>query len=119
MAMAYEHKDMTGSIFVNEDKKGERHPDWRGKVKINGEEYYAAGWNNESRNGPYISMKFESVAEAERNRQNAPREGSFNRQSVLERNKDLIKEVQRRAQNVGRPVRRFDSDIPSDDDIPF
>lgn len=116
--MAFEHKNMTGSIFINTDKTNERQPDWKGKIKINDEEYYASGWTNEGRNGDYISMKFESVAESEARRgRAAPRPAA--RTEILDRNRALVEDAQRRAREMGKPRPSFDSDIPADDDIPF
>lgn len=33
-----------GYLYPN-DKKTERSPDWRGKVSVNGKDFYMSGWN--------------------------------------------------------------------------
>ena len=57
--MAYEMKDNTGSLFRNEKKETDSHPDHTGKVKIGGVEYWVSAWINESKSGQkYFGMKF-------------------------------------------------------------
>lgn len=65
--MAYEIKDMTGSLFANKDKKTDKHPDRNGTIKIEGVEYWASGWVKQDKNGqPWLSLAFK--------RKDAPRE---------------------------------------------
>ena len=64
MADKYETKDMTGSLFVNKDKKTENHPDRSGTVKIKGVEYRVSGWIKKSKNGDsYMSLAFSEPRE--------------------------------------------------------
>ena len=56
--MAYEQKDMSGSLFKNDRKTTENHPDYNGSVKINGQEMWISAWLKESNNG----VKFMSLA---------------------------------------------------------
>jgi uncharacterized protein (DUF736 family) len=57
--MAYEIKDMSGSLFPNKDKKTDNHPDRSGTVKIDGVEYWASGWVKQDKNGnPWMSLAF-------------------------------------------------------------
>jgi hypothetical protein len=57
--MAYEVKDMTGSLFPNKDKKTDNHPDRNGSAKIEGVEYWVSGWVKQDKNGqPWLSMAF-------------------------------------------------------------
>lgn len=64
MADKYEIKDMTGSLFVNKDKKTENHPDRTGTAKINGVEYRVAGWIKQSKNGTnFMSLSFSEPRE--------------------------------------------------------
>lgn len=57
--MAYEIKDMSGSLFPNKDKKTDKHPDRNGTVKIEGVEYWASGWVKQDKNGqPWLSLAF-------------------------------------------------------------
>lgn len=42
--MAYEQKDGTGALFKNEDKQAETHADYRGTIRINGQDYWLDAW---------------------------------------------------------------------------
>lgn len=57
--MAYEMKNNSGSLFKNDKKETETHPDYKGSAKVNGEEYWMSAWINKSEKGTtYISFKF-------------------------------------------------------------
>ncbi len=58
--MTYEVKDMSGSMFVNDRKESNKHPDRQGSCKINGEEFRISGWIEEGKGGkkPWLSLKF-------------------------------------------------------------
>lgn len=57
--MAYETKDMSGSLFKNRKKEKDTHPDYNGSVKINGEELWISGWIKQDKNGnQYMSLAF-------------------------------------------------------------
>ena len=49
--MAYETKDNTGSVFQNERKEKDTHPDRTGSAKIGGVDYWVNGWIKQDRNG--------------------------------------------------------------------
>ena len=55
--MAYEMKDMSGSLFREQEKKSEKSPDYTGKVKIDGKELRLAGWIKQTKSGDsYLSL---------------------------------------------------------------
>lgn len=57
--MAYEIKELSGSIFKNKRKESDRHPDHQGSMKIGGVEYWVSGWNKTTQAGePWISLAF-------------------------------------------------------------
>lgn len=58
--MAFEQKDNSGSLFVNERRTSDRHPDRTGSATIGGVEYWVSGWIKEGRDGkkPWLSMAF-------------------------------------------------------------
>jgi len=53
-----ENKLNTGAIFKNDNKKAENHPDYRGKVNVNGKEMEMALWVKQGKNGSYFSASF-------------------------------------------------------------
>ena len=53
-----ENKDMTGVLFMVEDRKSDKHPNLTGNLLIKGEKYYVSGWSNIAKSGKkYISLK--------------------------------------------------------------
>jgi len=57
--MAFEVKDNSGSIFANDNKTTENHPDGKGSALIGGVEYWVSSWNKVSKDGkPWRSMSF-------------------------------------------------------------
>lgn len=57
--MAYEARDMSGSIFVNDRKERENQPDRTGSCMIDGVEYWVNGWMKKHKNGkPWMSLAF-------------------------------------------------------------
>ena len=58
--MAYEMKDNSGSIFKNDKKENEIHPDYRGKMMVDGKEKSVSLWVRESKSGvKYFSMSIQ------------------------------------------------------------
>jgi hypothetical protein len=48
--MPYEHRELSGSLFTNDDKTpGDTRPDFRGKALIGGVEYRVSAWKQTSR----------------------------------------------------------------------
>ena len=53
-----ENKTNTGAIFKNTNKKAENHPDYKGKVNVNGKEMEVALWVKQGKNGSFFSASF-------------------------------------------------------------
>jgi uncharacterized protein (DUF736 family) len=54
-----ETRNNTGAIFKNDNKKADNHPDYKGKVNVNGKEMEIALWVKESSKGlKYFSCSF-------------------------------------------------------------
>lgn len=57
--MAYETKDNTGSLFRNNRKEKDSHPDYNGSVRIEGRDMWIAAWLKEAKDGSkYMSLAF-------------------------------------------------------------
>lgn len=55
--MAYEHQEGSGSLFVNDRKSADNHPDYKGQVKINGKLMDVAAWKKNGTRGEFFSIK--------------------------------------------------------------
>ena len=66
--MAYEQKPNTGSLFKNDKKEADSHPDYKGSALIDGlGECWLDAWINTSANGTkYMSLKIKPKEAARR-----------------------------------------------------
>jgi hypothetical protein len=63
--MAFEQKDNSGSIWVNDRKEKDTHPDRSGSATIDGRQYWVSGWLRQTKDGkPYLSLAFKPKEEA-------------------------------------------------------
>jgi len=53
-----ENKLNTGAIFKNTNKKADNHPDYKGKVNVNGKEMEVALWVKQGKAGSFFSAAF-------------------------------------------------------------
>ena len=49
--MAYEQRDNSGSLFKNDRKQSDNHPDYKGSAHIGGVEYWVSAWLKTGKNG--------------------------------------------------------------------
>ena len=67
--MAYEQKDMSGSLFKNDQKTTDSHPNAKGTAKIGGVEYWVSAWTKKDKNGnPWQSLSFTAKDKSEAQR---------------------------------------------------
>ena len=67
--MAYEQRDNSGSIFVNDRKEKETHPDRTGTAMIDGVMYYVSGWIKQGSKGQFLSLAFKRKEEKQTTRE--------------------------------------------------
>lgn len=74
--MAYEQKDMSGSMFGNDRKTTDNHPDFKGSCMVAGVEYWVSGWAKAPEGKKaYVSLAFtkkEPRADGQAEPQRAP-----------------------------------------------
>jgi len=56
--MAFEPRDNSGALFVNDRREKDTHPNAKGSALINGVDYWVSAWTKTDRNG----NKFQSLA---------------------------------------------------------
>jgi len=65
--VAFEQKDNSGAVFVNDRKEQDTHPDRTGTARIDGVDYWVNGWLRETKSGkPYLALSFKRKEEANR-----------------------------------------------------
>lgn len=75
--MAFVQKELSGSLFKNDQKTTDSHPGMKGSCLINGVEYWVASWKKESpRKGAWLSLSFQRKEEKQE-RQAPQRRGSI------------------------------------------
>jgi hypothetical protein len=64
MAGKFEHKELSGSLFINGYKTDSKHPDYTGSCKIDDTDYKIAGWKKTTSNGKtMLSLSFKPADE--------------------------------------------------------
>ena len=54
--MAYVQKEGSGSLFKNDRKVSENHPDYQGSIMVNGKEHFLSAWVKEGKKGKFFSV---------------------------------------------------------------
>lgn len=57
--MAYEQKDMSGTLFKNDRREKDSHPHAKGTALIDGVEYWVSAWTKEGAKGKFQSLSFQ------------------------------------------------------------
>lgn len=59
--MAYEQRELSGSVFVNSEKQKDSHPDFKGSALIDGKHYWVSGWKKKTGAGKtWLSLSFKA-----------------------------------------------------------
>jgi hypothetical protein len=66
--VSYVQKEGQGSLFKN-DREKDTHPDYKGSITINGQEFWLSAWIKEGNKGKWMSLS----AQPKEKQQEAPR----------------------------------------------
>lgn len=56
--MAFEQRELTGSLFKNDKRESDNHPHATGSALIDGVEYWVSAWTKEGAKGKWQSLAF-------------------------------------------------------------
>jgi hypothetical protein len=56
--LAYEQKDMSGTLFKNDRREKDSHPHATGTALIDGVEYWVSAWTKDGAKGKFQSLSF-------------------------------------------------------------
>ena len=63
--MAFQLKDGQGSLFPNDRKTSDSHPDYKGSVMLNGQEFDLAAWTKKGARGEFLSLSIKPKTQRE------------------------------------------------------
>lgn len=59
--MAYDNTN-TGTLFKNDRKEKDTHPDYRGSINVGGQDFWLSAWIREAKGGERQGQKFMSLS---------------------------------------------------------
>ena len=51
-----EKRDNSGVLFKNDKKETEKHPDYKGNIMVDGNEYWLSAWIREGKTGKFMGL---------------------------------------------------------------
>jgi hypothetical protein len=49
-------RDNSGVLFKNDKKEQEKHPDYKGSIMVDGNEYWLSAWIKEGKSGKFMGL---------------------------------------------------------------
>ena len=67
----FEHQENKGSLFPNQSKLSDNHPDYKGSINVGGKSYWISSWNATSKTGTtYMSLSVNEIEDTYSNKSN-------------------------------------------------
>lgn len=85
--MAYEKRDMSGTLFKNDKREKDSHPHATGTAIIDGVEYWVSAWTKDWQKGKFQSLSFKRKEER---REEIQQRSSSSRDSYGNRAHELL-----------------------------
>lgn len=113
--MSYETKNNSGSLFKNDKREKDSHPNAKGKALIDGQWFWVSSWTKETRDGAkWQSLSFQPFTDEQVAKYAGGQQGGNQKtQRQPERSSNA---PAKREGPLGQPVPTFAN---SDDDCPF
>jgi len=90
-ATPYELKDDKGNLFINKKKNKEGSPDWSGKIKLNGQEFYLSAWEKKTKAGDtFFSVSLGKMVPAQPTQHSIDKGNGF---ASVDKHNDMDQEI--------------------------
>lgn len=71
-----------GVLFKNDRKESDKHPDYKGSINVNGEEYWLSAWIKEGKSGKFMSLSVSAKESKPKAKQSAKQTADFDDSDV-------------------------------------
>lgn len=121
--MAYEQRDNSGSLFENDKKATDKHPDFKGKAMIDGVMYWVSAWTKTSARGDFFSLSFQPIEEQQGDQrpaqQSTQRPGGYGAPATTPQRPQQVAAVRRPQRAEGQQNENGAQEQFDEDSIPF